>query len=178
MAALQATLFMGFFQARVLEWGAIAFSSAWKGKVKVKSLSRVWLFMTPWSAAYQAPPSMGFSRQEYWSGVPLPSPSWSLESGKWVQNICYSNVLHQSILISPKILSSAWCITIKLILYPLLTLGKKQMYLDLIFKERHISERTTVTLKLWSVSVNNLKLVYNLKSYWVQMLLNFLELNY
>ena len=46
-----------------------------KGKVKVKSLSRVRLFATPWTAAYQAPPSMGFSRQEYWSGVPLPSPS-------------------------------------------------------------------------------------------------------
>ena len=43
-------------------------------KVKVKSLSRVRLFVTPWTAAYQAPPSMGFSRQEYWSGVPLPSP--------------------------------------------------------------------------------------------------------
>ena len=53
---------------------AISFSNAWKGKVKVKSLSRVWLFATPWSAAYQAPPSMEFSRQEYWSGVPLPSP--------------------------------------------------------------------------------------------------------
>ena len=46
-----------------------------KVKVKVKSLSRVWLFVTPWTAAYQAPPSMGFSRQEYWSGVPLPSLS-------------------------------------------------------------------------------------------------------
>ena len=45
-----------------------------KVKVKVKSLSRVRLLATPWTAAYQAPPSMGFSRQEYWSGVPLPSP--------------------------------------------------------------------------------------------------------
>ena len=51
----------------------ISFSSAWKWKVKVKSLSRVWLFATPWTAAYQAPPSLGFSRQEYWSGGPLPS---------------------------------------------------------------------------------------------------------
>ena len=42
--------------------------------MKVKSLSRVRLFATPWTAAYQAPPSMGFSRQEYWSGVPSPSP--------------------------------------------------------------------------------------------------------
>ena len=47
-------------------------------KVKVKSLSRVRLSATPWTAAYQAPPSMGFSRQEYWSGVPLPSPELRL----------------------------------------------------------------------------------------------------
>ena len=67
-------------QARTLEWVAISFSNAWKWKVKVKSLSCVWLFGTPWTAAHQAPPSMGFSRQEYWSGVPLPSPdaiSWA-----------------------------------------------------------------------------------------------------
>ena len=64
----------GIFQARTLEWVAISFSNAWKWKVKVKSLSRVRLWATPWIAAYQAPPSMGFSRQEYWNGVPLPSP--------------------------------------------------------------------------------------------------------
>ena len=64
----------GILQARTLKWVAISFSNAWKWKVKVKSLSRVWLFATPWTAAHQAPPSMGFSRQEYWSGVPLPSP--------------------------------------------------------------------------------------------------------
>ena len=75
----------GIFQARVLEWGAIAFSApAWqadalpseppgKTQVKVKSLSRVRLFATPWTVAYQSPQSMEFSRQEYWSGVPLPS---------------------------------------------------------------------------------------------------------
>ena len=63
-------------QARTLEWVAISFSNAWKWKVKVKSLSRVQLSATPWTAVYQAPPSMGFSRQEYWSGVPLPSPGW------------------------------------------------------------------------------------------------------
>ena len=62
----------GILQARTLEWGAISFSNAWKWKVK--SLSRVRLLATPWTAAYQAPPSTGFSRQEYWSGVPLPSP--------------------------------------------------------------------------------------------------------
>ena len=65
----------GILQARTLEWVAISFSNAWKWKVKVKSLSRVQLLVTPWTAAYQAPPSMGFSRQEYWSGVPLPSPA-------------------------------------------------------------------------------------------------------
>ena len=66
----------GILQARTLEWVAISFSNAWKWKVKVKSLSRVWLIATPWTAAHQAPPPMGISRQEYWSGVPLPSPSW------------------------------------------------------------------------------------------------------
>ena len=64
----------GILQARTLEWVAISFSNAWKWKVKVKSLSHVWLLATPWTKAYQASPSMGFSRQEYWSGVPLPSP--------------------------------------------------------------------------------------------------------
>ena len=68
----------GILQARTLEWVAISFSNAWKWKVKVKLLSHVWLLATPWTAAYQAPPSMGFSRQEYWSGVPLPSPQNSL----------------------------------------------------------------------------------------------------
>ena len=60
----------GILQPRTLEWVAISFSNAWKWKVKVKSLSRVWLFETPWTAAHQAPPFMGFSRQEYWSGMP------------------------------------------------------------------------------------------------------------
>ena len=64
----------GILQARTLEWVAISFSNAGKWKVKGKSLSRVQLFMTPWTAAYQAPPSMGVSRQEYWSVVPLLSP--------------------------------------------------------------------------------------------------------
>ena len=59
----------GILQARTLEWVAIFFSKAWKWKVKVKSLSRVWLLVTPWTAAHQAPPSMGFSRQGHWSEV-------------------------------------------------------------------------------------------------------------
>ena len=62
----------GILQARTLEWAAISFSNTWKWKVKVKSLSCVWLSATPWTAAHQAHPSMEFSRQEYWSGVPMP----------------------------------------------------------------------------------------------------------
>ena len=65
----------GILQARTLEWVASSFSNAWKWKVKGKSLSRVQLLATAWTIAHQAPPSMGFSRQEYWSGVPLPSLS-------------------------------------------------------------------------------------------------------
>ena len=68
----------GILQARTLEWVAISFSNAWKGKVIMKSLSRSWLFTTPWSAAYQAPLSMGFFRQECWGGVPLPSSNSEL----------------------------------------------------------------------------------------------------
>ena len=76
----------GILQARTLEWVAISFSKAWKWKVKVKSLSCVRLFMTPWTAAHQAPPSMGFSRQEYWSGVPLPSLSCYPAAAKSLQS--------------------------------------------------------------------------------------------
>ena len=65
----------GILKAKTLEWVAISFSNAWKWKVKVKLLSRVQLLATPWTAAHQAPPSMGFSRQEHWSGLPLPSPN-------------------------------------------------------------------------------------------------------
>ena len=65
----------GILQARTLEWVVISFSNAWKWKVKGKSLSCVRPSATLWTAAYQAPPSMGFSRQEYWSGVPSPSPT-------------------------------------------------------------------------------------------------------
>ena len=88
----------GILQARTLEWVAISFSNAWKWKVKVKSLSCVRPSATPWTAAFQALPSMGFSRQEYWSGVPLPSPYWSrvdlqcfMCTAKW---ICYTSCVH------------------------------------------------------------------------------------
>ena len=69
----------GILQARKVEWVAISFSNVWKRKVKMKLLSRARLLATPWTVAYQAPPSMGFVRQEYWSGVPLPSPSFAVQ---------------------------------------------------------------------------------------------------
>ena len=77
----------GILQARTLEWVAISFSNAWEWKVKVKLLSRVWLLVTPWTAAYQAPPSMGFSRQECWSRLPLPSPISKDTNGLKVKGI-------------------------------------------------------------------------------------------
>ena len=77
----------GTLQARTLEWVPISFSSAWKWKVKVKLLSRVRLFATPWTAAYQVPPSMGFSRQEYWSGVPSPSPLYEAQKNTKLYSI-------------------------------------------------------------------------------------------
>ena len=76
----------GTLQARTLEWVPISFSNAWKWRVKVKSLNHVWLFMTPGTVAHQAPPSMGFSRQEYWSGLPFPSPAWLIGKGKKKHN--------------------------------------------------------------------------------------------
>ena len=75
----------GILQARTLEWVAISFSNEWKWKLKVKSLSHVQPSVTPWTEAFQAPPSVGFSRQEYWSGVPLPPP-----------DRCYLNGKHES----------------------------------------------------------------------------------
>ena len=80
----------GILQARMLEWVAISFSSAWKCKVKVKSLSHVRLFTIPWTVAYQAPPSMGFSRQEYGNGLPLHSPKKEdIKATKWEKLITY-----------------------------------------------------------------------------------------
>ena len=84
----------GILQARILEWVAISFSNAWKWKVRVKSFSCVLLLATPWTAAYQAPPSMGFSRQEYWSGLPLPSPMTNLDSILKSRDITLSRKVH------------------------------------------------------------------------------------
>ena len=75
----------GFLQARTLEWVAISFSNAWKWKVKGNSLSRVWLCATPEMAAHQAPPSLGFSRQEHWNELPFPFPLHESEKWKWVR---------------------------------------------------------------------------------------------
>ena len=98
----------GILQARTLEWVAISFPHAWKWKVKVKLPSRVWLLATPWTAAYQAPPSMGFSRQEYWSGVPLPSPSHSTMSALTIFFFFFNEgVLYAGIMLTkngPKVL--------------------------------------------------------------------------
>ena len=98
----------GILQARILEWVAISFSNAWKWEVKVKSLNRVRLLATPWTATHQAPPSMGFSRQEYWSGVPLPSPEKHLLLLYW---------LHQSLWLcgSQQTISASWeiCMQVK-----------------------------------------------------------------
>ena len=82
----------GILQARTLEWVAISLSNAWKWKVKVKSLSRVQLFETPWTAAYQALLSMGFSRREYWSRVPLPSPCHYLTHYKFYLILCLLSI--------------------------------------------------------------------------------------
>jgi len=80
----------GILQARTLEWVAISFSNAWKWKVKVESLNRVRFLATPWTAAYQAPPPMGFSRQEYWSGLHCLLPTYVLHFQFFWYPIAYS----------------------------------------------------------------------------------------
>jgi len=85
----------GILQARTLEWVAISFSSAWKWKVKGKSLSCVWLLATPWTVAHQAPPSMGLSRQEYWSGVPLKALVWCKMLSNSTETECYQETVHE-----------------------------------------------------------------------------------
>ena len=97
----------GILQARTLEWVAISFSNAWKWKAKVKSLSCVWLFATPWTAAYQAPPSMGFSRQEYWSRLPSPSPSNYL-GNSYPPHLCTKSEIKTLITSSPVKARCCW----------------------------------------------------------------------
>ena len=98
----------GILQARTLEWVAISFSNALKWKVKVKSLSLVRLLATPWTAAHQAPPSMGFSRQECWSGVPLPSPILHLTVSQ--TSSLRQLILHQQVLcVILQVRNGGWC---------------------------------------------------------------------
>ena len=96
-----------------MEWVAISFSNAWKWKVKAKSLSHVWLFATPWITAHQAPPSMGFSRQEYWSGLPLPftcylhlktdTPrSWATHLAQWPETAYWVSLHLRSLMCKMK----------------------------------------------------------------------------
>ena len=103
MSAHQALLPLGF--SRQEHWSGLPFPSPMheSEKVKVKSLSHVWPSATPWTAAYQTPPSMGFSRQEYWSGVPLPSPKEATVRTKhgttdWFQ---IGKGVHQGCVLSP-----------------------------------------------------------------------------
>ena len=77
----------GILQARTLEWAAIAFSNAWKWKVKVKLFSCVRVYTTPWTAVHKAPLALGFSRQKHWSGLPLPSPMHESEKWKWSHSV-------------------------------------------------------------------------------------------
>ena len=106
----------GILQARTLEWVAISSSNIWEWKVKVKSLSRVRLLATSWTATYQAPPSMGFSRQEYWSGVPLPSPKLGLSPCKYLVYFwfiftpLYLQVLKSESQVFTKIPSLGWAL--------------------------------------------------------------------
>ena len=105
----------GILQARTLEWVAISSSNAWKWKVKGKSLSHVWSPATPWTAAHQASPSMGFSRQEYWSGLPLPSAYSSLQLWKNISesileglSACLNPSQHQLQFRNPNSFSLLW----------------------------------------------------------------------
>ena len=107
----------GILQARTLEWVAISFSNAWKWKVKVKSLSRARLLATLWTAAYQAPPSMGFSRQEHWSRVPLYLDAISKKT-EW--SLCFQEF-------------NLWCCVYKVTTSPNHTLPPRNLLLTPIF---------------------------------------------
>ena len=115
----------GILQARALEWVAISVSNEGKWKVKLL-LSRLRLRATPWTAAYQAPPSMGFSRQEFWSGVPLPSPMTKLDS-----------ILKRDITLSTKVR------IVKAMVFPLVMFGCESWTI------RKAEHQITDAFKLW-----------------------------
>ena len=114
----------GILHTRTLRCVAISFSNAWKWNVKVKSLSHVWLLANPWTAAYQAPPSMGFSRQEYWSGLSLPSLTLFWRGSKITADGDCSHEIKRRILLGSKVMTN----------------------LDSILKSRHIILSTKVHL--------------------------------
>ena len=111
-------------------WFAISFSNAWKWKVKVKSLSRVWLLATPWTAAYQAPLSMGFSRQEYWNGVPLPSPDTNITYHKFCHLKDINNINTTMILLIYCYILQIWhyCLMKYTIAYNISRRGKRKTF--------------------------------------------------
>ena len=115
----------GILQARTLEWVAISFSNAWKWKVKGKSLSHVRLFTTPGTAAYQAPLSTGFSRQEYWSGVPSPSQihMYSIRQKRVVQYICIYTHIYDIFM-----LSLTFHFLCMIFIYPIITIFNIQQF--------------------------------------------------
>ena len=98
----------GILQARTLEWVALSFSNAWKWKVKLKSLSRVWFFVTPWTAAYQAPPSMGFSRQE-WGAIAFSVRHYQIAFSKENASFCVPIDINDNFCCSAS--SSAFAVT-------------------------------------------------------------------
>ena len=120
----------GILQARTLEWVAISFSSEWKWKVKVKSLSRVRLLATPWTAAYQTPPSVGFSRQEYWSGVPLPSLEGGGANLEHCQYIIITLLNHFLKVLNQRLLILGWWNPLKLSLSLQANSLAQKMYLQ------------------------------------------------
>ena len=128
----------GIPQARTLKWVAISFSSAWKWKVKVKSLSHVRLLSTPWTAAHQAPPSMGFSRPEYWSRVPLPSP------------ICLTTIIYFCPFFYVSPVFALW-----IFVFLLLLLSRGLMAYDVYFCELHLLSLKTLIFVSFKISKVN-----------------------
>ena len=135
----------GILQARTLEWVAISLSNAWKWTVKVKSLSRVQLLATPWTAAYQAPLPMVFSRQEYWSGLPLPSPFQGARAFSLVQSL-------SAVTLEPKKIKS---VTVSIFPHPFEVMGLGSMILVfwmLTFKPAFSLSSFTFIKRLFSSS--------------------------